>query len=68
MLGLKEAGFAEIEHDYYFNENKLRLLQIIGTTFSNSRRITLLCNGTSQGIGNARKAFSYIKNTMLFTY
>ena len=67
-LGQKEAGFAEIEHDLYVNDKTIRLTQLIGATFANERRITLICNSPSYGQKSAKNAFNYIQNTLFFIY
>jgi len=67
-IGQKEAGMVEIEHDLFVNDEKIRLTQFMGSTFVNSRRVTLTCNAPNHGIDIAKQAFGYIRNTMVFSY
>jgi hypothetical protein len=67
-IGQKEAGIVEIEHDFFINDKKIRLTQFMGSTFANSRRITLTCNAPKHGIDSAKLAFRHISNTMAFLY
>lgn len=65
-IGEKDAGIIEIEYDVSINDKKIRFTQIMGSTFVNSRRITLTCNAPKHGIDSAKQAFRYIRNTMVF--
>ncbi len=67
-IGQKEAGIVEIEYDLFINDKKIRFTQFMGSTFANSRRITLTCNAPQHGIDSAKQAFWYIRNTMVFSY
>ncbi|MFI9654402.1 hypothetical protein ABGV17_06690 [Guyparkeria sp. GHLCS8-2] len=67
-IGQKDAGLVELSYNLFLNDSRVRFTQFMGSTFARGRRITLTCNAPAYGIETAKKAFDYIRNTMLFLY